>query len=47
MCLSQPPIIRGIGILAHEGVLDVAFASENLIMHLALIVVPDHKLCYN
>src|ERR1051325_8177821 len=39
--LAKPPVVGGIRVLAHEGVVDRFIALKDLAMHLALVVVPD------
>jgi uncharacterized protein (DUF302 family) len=39
--MTKPPIVGGVRILSHEGIIDRFLAIENLSMHLALVVIPN------
>jgi hypothetical protein len=39
--MTKPPIVGGVRILSHEGIIDRLVAIENLSMHLALVVIPN------
>src|SRR5262245_12868749 len=40
-CVAKLSVVRGIGVLPHKGVIDGLVTLENLLMHLALVVIPN------
>lgn len=41
VCLFQPSIVSGVGVLAHEGVVHRVIIFEYLAMNFSLVIIPD------
>jgi hypothetical protein len=43
--LAQPDVVGRVGIGAHEGIVQLILAGEDLVVDLVLVVVPDRAPC--